>query len=188
MGVMGPSGCGKSTLLRAVSGLVDSSSGAILLHGKPPETWDWPRFRRKVLLATQRPTLFPGAVAQNLARPFSYASAEGAFNAARAKMLLERLGIEKDCFERDALSLSVGQQQRVCLVRALLLEPEVLLLDEPTSALDEESEAAVEQAIREETETRGMGALIVSHDPAQVARWCGRSLQLEGIQGGARHD
>ena len=188
VGVMGPSGSGKTTLLRAIAGLVDASAGTVVLHGKPPAAWGWPKYRRRVLLAAQRPALLHGTVHDNLARPFSYAAAGSRFDPARAAALLERLGVGRDCLDHEAHALSVGQQQRVCLARALLLEPEVLLLDEPTSALDEGAEAAVEAILREEMAARNACALIVSHDPAQVARWCQRSIMLEDGRGVSRHE
>ena len=80
---------------------------------------------------------------------------------------------------------SIGQQQRICLVRALLLRPAVLLLDEPSSALDEASVTALEQTISDWARDAGGSALVVSHDRAQVARWCGRAVDLKAFQPGS---
>ncbi|HIJ66317.1 MAG TPA: ATP-binding cassette domain-containing protein, partial [Candidatus Hydrogenedentes bacterium] len=134
--VTGPSGCGKTTLLRTVAGLLDALSGTIHLDGHTPAAFGWPQYRRRVVLVDQQPVLLDRSVEENLKRPFSYQSANGGFPAARARTLLDRLGLEPDRWDQRARALSVGQQQRVCLVRALLLAPALVLLDEPTSALD----------------------------------------------------
>ena len=178
LGMVGPSGCGKTTLLRAVAGLIDPDSGSVTFEGRTPEAIGWPQFRRRVLLVAQQPTLLDETVGANLMRPFSYGSAEGAFPHDRAKALMARLGLSADRFDQPARSLSVGQQQRVCLVRALLLEPAVLLLDEPTSALDPESVDAVGEALSERDE--GLAILMVLHRRDLLERWCERSIDLAG--------
>jgi len=178
VGISGPSGCGKTTLLRAVAGLIDPKHGRVLFEGGPPEDLGWPAYRRRVVLISQRPALLDTSVRENLCRPFSYRGTPGTFPEQQAQDLLKRLLLGDGRMEQPARSLSVGQQQRVCLVRALLLRPRVLLLDDPTSALDEAAEAAVEALIREEAETRGLAALVVSHDRTQAARWCNRIVAL----------
>lgn len=175
----GPSGSGKTTLLRAISGLDDPVSGHILLHGQTPEQWGWPRFRRHAVLVEQRPVLREMSVEQNLRRPFTYRAAAGvSYPDARARELMEHLGLGTARLSQDARSLSVGQQQRVCLIRALLLQPPLLLLDEPTSALDEEAVSRVEAVIAEEAAVRGLSALIVTHAERQAQTWCHRRFDL----------
>jgi len=187
----GPSGCGKTTLLRAITGLVNTADGDIELDGDCPGDLRWPCYRRRTVLVEQRPVLLVGTVRENLARPFSYRTATNTFPALRATELLSRLGLADTVLEQEARSLSQGEQQRVCLVRALLLEPQVLLLDEPTSALDENAVHAVEDLVSFVTEHDGMAALIVTHDRAQTKRWCQRVLDLRpftddaGADGGA---
>jgi len=178
VGVTGPSGCGKSTLLRALAGLIDPIAGEIRFCGQRPEEMGWPLFRAQVLHLSQRPTVLARSVRENLRRPFGYRHARRAYSEGRARTLLERVGLDRSQIEQAARSLSVGEQQRVCLVRALLLGPAVLLLDEPTSALDQETRDAVEALIREEAATGNLSALVVSHDRAQVGRWCGREVDL----------
>jgi putative ABC transport system ATP-binding protein len=177
--VRGPSGCGKTTLLRAAAGLIDPHDGTVTLDGAKPSELGWPVFRRRSILIGQRPVLLAGGVCHNLARPFGYGTASGSFDEERGLSLLRRLGLTRTQCDQEAGSLSQGEQQRVCLVRALLCEPDVLLLDEPTSALDEQSTAAVEELVREEAGRRGLAALIVTHSRAQAERWCDRILDLE---------
>ncbi|MFO7627427.1 MAG: ATP-binding cassette domain-containing protein [Candidatus Fermentibacteraceae bacterium] len=175
----GPSGCGKTTLLRAVAGLDDLTGGLVLLNGSTPNEIGWPHFRRRVVLVDQRPVLLPGSVRDNLALPFTYAVSAGtAFPVEEAHALLETFGVTRDRFAQEARTLSQGQQQRVCLARAFLLKPEVLLLDEPTSALDPEAVSSVENSLRTETLRRGLSALIVTHDREQARRLCDRAVDL----------
>lgn len=177
--VTGPSGAGKTTLLRTVCGLQDPAAGKVLLEGKDADTWGWPSFRRKVLLVSQKPILLALSVEDTLRRPFTYKAAGLApFPAPEAMRLLDELGVGKQCWEQDAQTLSVGQQQRVSLVRALLLEPPVLCLDEPTSALDPDSSQRVQDLISRLAVERGLAALIVTHSPEQAEHWCSRRLVL----------
>jgi len=176
----GPSGCGKTTLLRAVAGLIDPCAGEILLHGRPPETFGWPAYRRQVVLVDQRPILFDETVRFNLEKPFTYRTAGATpWPAARAAELLEAFGLGARRLDQPARSLSQGQQQRVALVRALLLAPAILLLDEPTSALDPESVELVEERLVAEARGQGLGALVVTHDRHQAHRLCDRVLDLQ---------
>lgn len=176
----GPSGSGKTTLLRTVCGLDDPAEGHVLLHGKSPEAWGWPVFRRRVLLVAQQPVVLDAGVEANLQRPFTYQAAQKApFPLQRARALLTRLGLDEALADgRNARALSVGQQQRLCLVRALLLDPPILLLDEPTSALDADATAALQELVSEEATRRGLAALIVTHDALQAERWCHRRIDL----------
>lgn len=171
----GPSGLGKTTLLRAMAGLDNVQSGTILLDEKSPEEWTYPLFRRRVIWVEQRPVVFDCSLEENLRRPFQYRSAEFAFPEARARTLTARLQLPDD-WQQKARTLSQGQQQRLSLVRALLLRPAVLLLDEPTSALDSEAAQLVETLLREEAQN-GLAMLIVTHDRAQAARFCDRLCQ-----------
>lgn len=182
VGLTGPSGCGKTTLLRTIAGLTDAPAGLVQIDNTPPADIGWPAFRRRVVLVDQQPVLFDGTVQENLARPFTYRTARGPFPLEHAKDLLERAGLGAHRLTQAAPSLSVGQQQRACLVRALLIEPDFLLLDEPTAALDAENVSIIEQLIRDEATQHNIGVLIVTHDHAQVARWCDEHIDLSAYQ------
>lgn len=177
--VCGPSGSGKTTMLRAVAGLSDPAEGTVLLRGRTQDDIGWPEYRRSVLFMDQRPVLLQGTVRSNLSLPFTYAvNRERAFPEEEAAALLETFGVSSARMDQEARSLSQGQQQRVCLVRAFLVRPEVLLLDEPTSALDQDAISSVETTLVEETRKRGLSALVVTHDRAQAERLCDRILNL----------
>ena len=176
--LVGPSGCGKTTLLRAICALDDATAGEVLLQSRAPREWGYPEFRRRVLLVDQRPILFDDSLEANLRRPFAYRSAPAAFPRERALALLERVGLGTARLTQNARSLSIGQQQRASLVRALLLEPLIFLLDEPTSALDGEAVAEVEAVIREDLSARGAAALVITHSRAQAQNWCDREIDV----------
>ncbi len=177
LALIGPSGSGKSTLLRAIAQLVPSS-GEVRLDEESPEQIGWPRFRRRVIYVHQQPAFVPGSVAENLARAFSYRSSSSSFNAAEASLQLERLGLEVGLLARLAHTLSVGEGQRIALLRALLLRPDVLLLDEPTSALDPEHRDKTEALILEHVHGQRCSALVVTHDPEQAQRFGGSVHKL----------
>ena len=179
--LLGPSGSGKTTLLRCLAMLSDPDAGELRLRGKAPGEHGYPAWRRKVALVPQRPVLLEATVRENLARPFGYASAGAAsFPEGRAREWLERVGVAPDRFDQIATTLSEGQQQRVALVRTLLVEPDVLLLDEPTSALDPDALASVEALVAEHVRGHDRAALVVTHDRAQTDRWCDRQMQVRG--------
>ncbi len=182
LGLIGPSGCGKSTLLKCIAGLRDPITGRVTLDSEEPDGQNWPDFRKRVILVDQQPVLLDATTEENLEHPFQYHANEGEYPAARAVSLLNsvRIGISK--MKQSAIELSVGEQQRVCLVRALLLEPDVLLLDEPTAALDDLSGMAVEGLIRKEVTKRRAAAIIVTHDRGQIRRICDREISLEEYQ------
>ena len=93
--------------------------------------------------------------------------------------MLELAGLDPSFAERDAAQLSVGEQQRVMLARALALEPAVLLLDEPTSALDEEARDAVEETLRRPAHEVSASFVLVTHDLDQAARLADWVVRLE---------
>ncbi len=183
VGVVGPSGSGKTTLLRALALLSDPVRGEVTLRGRGPADWGYPEWRRRVSLVAQRPELLDDTVRQNLARPFGYRTSLGAFPEERAKRALAELGLD-DRLDQAAPTLSEGQQQRVSLVRALLVEPDVLLLDEPTSALDARAVRAVEALVTRDVSERGAAALVVTHDAEQAERWCDRVVDLARFAAG----
>jgi putative ABC transport system ATP-binding protein len=171
--LLGPSGAGKSTLLRLLNRLADPDSGAIRFHGDDVRSLDPRALRRRACLVPQLPALLPGSVAENVRL--------GPFLMGRAvdpERPLELAGLSRAYADREASRLSVGEQQRVMLARALALEPEALLLDEPTSALDERTRAGVEATLAELGLRTGVSMVIVTHDRGQANRLATRIVNL----------
>jgi ABC-type Fe3+/spermidine/putrescine transport system ATPase subunit len=163
--VAGPSGSGKSTLLRLLNRLVDPDRGDVRYRGQDVRERDVLSLRREVCLVPQLPALLDGTVADNVRYAARLAGTEP-----DVSRLLDLAGLGASFADRDAARLSVGEQQRVMLGRALALEPALLLLDEPTSALDEAARDSVEGTLLELRERLGVSWVLVTHDSDQAAR------------------
>jgi len=168
----GPSGAGKSTLLRLINGLEEPLEGKILFKGRPLCSYSPPLLRRSVLYIQQIPTVIDASVRDNILLPFTFKNNIHMERPDddRLKTLLDDFVMQGVGLDDNALVLSTGQLQRLCLIRGILLSPEVLLLDEPTSALDAESGRVVESAIRRLNRESGLTVLIVSHHELEFER------------------
>src|SRR3954468_17352274 len=181
--VAGPSGSGKSTLLRLLNRLADPVSGVVRYEGVDVRERDPLELRREVSLVPQLPALIEGTVHDNVAYGPRLAG-----KTSDARSCLELAGLDPDFEDRDGSKLSVGEQQRVMLARALALEPRVLLLDEPTSALDEGARGAVEATLLHLRERVAVSTVLVTHDLAQARRMADWVVRLdEGRMVGEGH-
>jgi putative ABC transport system ATP-binding protein len=171
--IVGPSGAGKSTLLRLLNRLSDPESGTIAYRGRPLSSYDPLALRREVSLVPQLPALLPGTVESNLAYAAKLAGKQ-----LDAGECLRRAGLAAEFAERDVSRLSVGEQQRAMLARALAQQPGVLLLDEPTSALDSEARDAIEATLRRLRAELDLSLVLVTHDPEQARRLTDRVIRL----------
>ncbi len=173
--VVGPSGSGKSTLLRLLNRLADPDAGEVIFRGRPLAAHDVLALRRDVALVPQLPALVEGTVADNVEL-----GARLGGRSADVDRALALAGLDPSFAPRPADGLSVGEQQRVMLARALALEPSVLLLDEPTSALDERTRAGVEATLVRLAADLRLSLLVVTHDPAQARRLARRTVTVAG--------
>jgi putative ABC transport system ATP-binding protein len=172
--IVGPSGSGKSTLLRLLNRLADPDSGRVVYEGKDVGEYDPLALRREVSLVPQLPALTDGTVHDNVA--YGPRLAGHSFD---ARSCLELAGLNPDFESRDAAKLSVGEQQRVMLARALALDPRVLLLDEPTSALDSTARDAVEATLLRLEARTAISVVLVTHDIAQARRLARYVVRIE---------
>jgi len=172
--VAGPSGSGKSTLLRLLNRLADPESGTVRYRGTDVRERDPLELRREIGLVPQLPALAEGTVEDNV----RFAAALGATEPDVSR-LLDLAGLDDSFADRDAAKLSVGEQQRAMLARALALEPRVLLLDEPTSALDAAARDAVEATLLHLRNRLDVSTVLVTHDLAQARRLADYVVQLD---------
>ncbi|MDO4935364.1 MAG: amino acid ABC transporter ATP-binding protein [Phascolarctobacterium sp.] len=182
--LVGPSGCGKSTFLRCMNGLEQYQGGEILLDGVPVprEEKDWPVIRQKIGMVFQSYDLFPHmTVLENvLLGPMNVQNRSREDALKEAQALLERVGLWE---RRDAYpaELSGGQKQRIAIVRALCMNPEIMLFDEVTASLDPEMVREVLDVMLELAK-QGMTMIIVTHEMSFAKAVADRVLFLdEGI-------
>jgi len=164
--LLGPSGCGKTTTLRMVAGLLDPSEGEIAIKGRRVN--EVPIHKRNLGLVFQNYALFPHkTVADNIAFGLKYRSVSRADAARRVKEALELVQLPQ-VGDRYPQQLSGGQQQRIALARAIVIEPDVLLLDEPLSALDANLREDMRVELKRIQERIGVTTIFVTHDQSEA--------------------
>jgi putative ABC transport system ATP-binding protein len=174
--LVGPSGSGKSTLLRCLNRLAEPTGGSVRFEGRDIRSLDPRDLRRRAALVMQTPVLFEGTVRDNLrVRP---AGTPGDFSDASLASAVVEVGLETALLDREAATLSGGEKQRVTIARALLRDPQALLLDEPTSALDPPNAALVVETVSRLRELRRLTIVAVTHQPELVRRLGGCLLYL----------
>jgi len=159
--IVGESGSGKTTLLRLLNKLISPDTGSISFQGVPLSDIPAVTLRRKVVMLSQVPVIFPGNVRQNLLAGLRFSEKPVAPDTELQKVLqLVCLGKQ---LTDDAEKLSGGEKQRLALGRLLLLDPEAFLLDEPSSSLDEETEKLVVAALVNHSKASGKTLVMVTH-------------------------
>lgn len=177
MCLVGPSGSGKSTLLRLLNFLEPPTAGTILFDGQPVPPDPPLDLLRRVTTVFQRPILLNRSVRDNVAYGLRL---RGLSLDGRVDEALERVGLTAFAHQ-PAHKLSGGELQRAALARALVLDPEVLLLDEPTANLDPYNVGLIESIVREQNRERGTTVVLVTHNVFQARRLASRAgLLLEG--------
>ncbi len=161
--ILGPSGSGKSTLLRLLNRLEDPSSGRIIIDGRDVREIPVLELRRRVALVAQVPVTFCDTVLQELTYGPSIAGIDPDESARSARELFGEFNMDPEILERNPRRLSVGEKQRICVMRALMNRPDVLLLDEPTSALDERSVHRLLGIIENINRLHGTTVVLVTH-------------------------
>ena len=195
--LIGPSGCGKSTFLRCLNRMNDTITGTrvdgkILLNGKDiyDEDMDVVTLRQRVGMVFQKPNPFPQSIYDNVAfgprvMGMDVKMDEVVEKSLRAAVLWDEV---KNDLKSDALGLSLGQQQRLCIARVVAVQPEVILMDESTSALDPIATLHIEELIAELKKEYTI--VIVTHNMQQAARvsdytglfWLGELVEFSATQ------
>jgi len=195
--LIGPSGCGKSTFLRCLNRMNDDIPGArvegkVLIEGEDiyEQGVDVVELRRRVGMVFQKPNPFPQSVFDNVAfgpRVLGLTNGRGELDELVERSLTRAVLWEevKDDLAKEALGLSLGEQQRLCIARVLAVEPEVILMDEPCSALDPIATLKIEELMRQLRERYTI--VIVTHNMQQAARvsdrtglfWLGKLVEFD---------
>jgi NitT/TauT family transport system ATP-binding protein len=171
--VFGPNGCGKSTLINMIAGLIPIDAGEILFDGKPLRA-----IKFGYVFQNYREALFPWLRSfENIEYPLKLMKLPPAERRARVERLVSHLGVKID-LARYPYELSGGQQQLVSIMRALVVEPEILFLDEPFSALDYEMTLFMREQLQRLFIETGTTTVLVSHDLEEAVYLADRILLL----------
>lgn len=172
--IVGPNGAGKSVLLRLMHGLLAPSAGTVLWRGAPLDR----AARRQQAMVFQRPVMLRRSARANLAFALAIRGVRGRARARRIEEALERARLTA-LADQPARVLSGGEQQRLALARALILEPTLMFLDEPTASLDPAATLAIETLIAD-AGARGTTVVLVTHDRGQARRLAEDVVVMEG--------
>jgi NitT/TauT family transport system ATP-binding protein len=171
--VFGPNGCGKSTLINMIAGLIPTDAGEILFDGKPLRD-----IKFGYVFQNYREALFPWLRSiDNIEYPLKFMNLPKAERRARVERLVAHLGVKID-LNRYPYELSGGQQQLISIMRALVVEPEILFLDEPFSALDYEMTLFMRDQLQRIFIETGTTTVLVSHDLEEAVYLADRILLL----------
>lgn len=180
LGLIGPTGSGKTTLLRLINLLDKPSAGSILFSGKEvsgrPEK-EALATRRKMAMVFQKPVMFKDSVKENVSYGLRMRGRKERYEKIRVEEALEMVGLS-GYESRDANTLSGGEMQRIALARALILQPELLLLDEPTANLDPRSADSIDNLLSSLAGSR-TAVILATHNMEQCRKLAGRVAVLQ---------
>lgn len=170
--LIGPSGCGKSTVLRLIAGLIVPDSGSIIFEGTPLSSGNILHARRRMGYVIQEGGLFPHLdVRDNVIVMGRYLRRDRGWIEKRLDELRRMMRLPRELMARFPGELSGGQRQRVSLMRALMLDPDLLLLDEPLGALDPMIRYSLQRELKSIFDQLGKTVIMVTHDIAEAAHF-----------------
>ena len=182
--MIGPSQAGKSTLARLVVGAISPRSGVIRFNGTDLRNWDADKLGKLIGYMPQEVELFPGTIAQNIARFDPHASDDAILEAARFAHVHDLIASQSAGYQTviapNGIRLSGGERQRIGLARAFYGRPRLLVLDEPNASLDAEGDAALDRSIAD-AKARGSSVILITHRPS-LAQTCDRIMMLRDGQ------
>ncbi|RRH94826.1 type I secretion system permease/ATPase [Mesorhizobium tamadayense] len=180
--IIGPSGAGKSTLVRLLVGAAQPTGGSVRIDGADLRSWDESQLGRKIGYLAQEVELFPGSIAENVARFEAEADDAAIIEAARRAQAHELILAQRDGYQTrigpSDRTLSGGERQRIGLARAFYGNPRILVLDEPSAHLDGSGETALE-AVLAAARAAGVTTIVITHRPS-IAAACDRVMLLRG--------
>ena len=180
LAIVGPSQAGKSTLIRLIVGAIEPHGGIVRLDGADLATWDRENLGQHIGYLAQEVELFPGTIAENIARFDPSATSEEVIAAARRAEVHDMILGQPDGYNTGigplGVRLSGGERQRIGLARALYGNPGLIVLDEPNASLDVEGESALARVVHQ-AKARGATVVVVTHRPSLAAE-CDDVLML----------
>ena len=177
IGIIGPSGSGKSSLFRLLNLLISPTDGQILYHNKNIQEYVPTELRRSIAYILQKPYLFGTTVEENLLYPYQLLGKKPDYN--ELDSYLDKVQLPKNIIEKKNTALSGGEQQRIALIRSLLIKPQIILLDEVTAALDETNTLLLEKLILDEQMLHQATLLFITHNLEQAKRLAQKIMYLE---------
>ncbi|GJM16911.1 MAG: ABC transporter ATP-binding protein [Thermodesulfobacteriota bacterium] len=181
--LIGPSGCGKSTILRTIIGLISPDSGEVNIEGDTLRPNNLISLRRKMGYVIQEGGLFPNLSAkENVSLMASFLSWDKISIQKRIDELCDLTKFPKDALQRYPIQISGGQRQRLSLMRALMLNPNILLLDEPLGALDPLIRSELQQDLKDIFSTLGKTVVMVTHDMGEAAFFADKIVLIKDGQ------
>ena len=162
LGVIGGSGSGKTSLFRTINLLQTPTEGNILYNDKDVLSYPPTTLRREIGYVFQKTHLFGGTVEDNLLYPYELMQQKPDWQ--EIKDFIGKANLPQDVIKKKPNELSGGEQQRIALIRSLIVHPRILLLDEITASLDEYSSAVIEKLILEQNQNRNVTILFISHN------------------------
>lgn len=177
IGIIGPSGSGKSSLFRLLNLLISPTDGQILYHNKNIQEYAPTELRRSIGYILQKPYLFGTTVEENLLYSYQLLGKKPDYN--ELNSYLDKVQLPKNIIEKKNTALSGGEQQRIALIRSLLIKPQIILLDEVTAALDETNTLLLEKLILDEQMLHQATLLFITHNLEQAKRLAQKIMYLE---------
>ena len=180
--IQGKSGTGKSTFLKLFNRFCDPVSGRVFFNNRELYEYGIEDIRSSIIYLPQLPFMLEGTVEENLSFPFSFhAHKTKKYDPEKAKEWLDYFQLDVPP-EHEALKLSTGQKQRIALIRAMLLEPRVLLLDEPGSSLDSGNKKLIDRKIESLIDSSGISVLLATHSEIGFREGTYRLFRLENVR------
>ncbi|MDF1616588.1 ABC transporter ATP-binding protein [Petrocella sp. FN5] len=173
-GVTGDNGAGKTTLLKILAGLESHDLGNIVYNDQPLG----PSLMKKITYLSQTPYLMRSSVYENIIYPLKIRNVDSKIIERKAFEIMEELQVA-ELRDQLATQLSGGESQKVALARALVFDPEVLLLDEPTASIDPATIEIIEEAIKKRNKLQNMTIIMISHNIDQVKRMCDEIIYMK---------
>jgi putative ABC transport system ATP-binding protein len=177
IGVMGSSGSGKTSTFRIINLLQSPTQGTVFYQSKDTLTYPPTTLRREIGYVFQKTYLFGSTIMENLTYPYQLLQQKPNFQ--EITDYLNQANLPENIVTKKINELSGGEQQRIALIRSLLIKPKILLLDEVTASLDEENTVIIEKLIRDQNENKNVTILFISHNTKQAERLAQKILYLE---------